>query len=175
MSAACHSWTRTRPGPPFPAGSWQKGRDNHQRIRQVPQGGRPRRFTYREGTRTWGDRSSPVLLPGSPTTAPDEFRRFDDIPEGATVYVSLAEKDGVWSASSVRRTPPAMGVFIRGVKRYSRIEYGIDRYYIPEEARQEISNDLLGNMRDARVHVKIDSTGHAVIEYLTIRDRVYRY
>ncbi|MCY2925908.1 MAG: GDYXXLXY domain-containing protein [Planctomycetota bacterium] len=123
--------------------------------------------------RPWADRSAP--LPGSPTTAPDEFRRFEDIPEGATVYVCLAEKGGVWSATAVRRTPPPSGLFIRGVMGYSAIEYGIERYYIPEGARIEISDGLGRNARDPRVHVKIDSAGYAVIDYLTIQDRVYRY
>lgn len=128
--------------------------------------------------RPWQDRV-PLPSPAEPATAsapaPDAFNGSDHIPEGAAVYVSLAEKDGVWSAREVRQTPPKDGLFIRGVSRYFGIEYGIERYYIPEAARDEIGNDLRDHMSDARVHVKIDAAGHAVLDYLTIQDRVYRY
>jgi uncharacterized membrane-anchored protein len=100
--------------------------------------------------------------------------------EPATVYVVLREgADGVWAAESVHDSwpdIPADRVVIKGLHRYwMPIEYGIERFYIPETAREAVEKDLRANREGARVEVKVDSFGRAALVRLLIGDRVYDY
>jgi uncharacterized membrane-anchored protein len=106
----------------------------------------------------------------------DEWKKW---PEGKAVWVLLkADPNGVWDAVSVHDKRPAVpsdGVVIRGKNCHWRIEYGIEAYFIPEEARDKVEQDLRRNFKEAKAEVKVDSSGNAAITKLIIQDRVYEY
>ncbi|MCX5655340.1 MAG: GDYXXLXY domain-containing protein [Planctomycetota bacterium] len=100
--------------------------------------------------------------------------------ESVTVYVVLREgADGVWAAESVHDAwpdVPADRVVVKGLYRYwMPMEFGIERFFIPETAREAVEKDLRANRDGARVEVKIDSFGRAALMRLRIGDRVYDY
>jgi uncharacterized membrane-anchored protein len=99
--------------------------------------------------------------------------------EAVTVYVVLREgADGVWEAESVQESwpdVPADRVVLKGRFRWRLIEYGIERFFIPETAREAVEKDLRANREGARVEVKVDSFGRAALVRLLIGDRVYDY
>jgi uncharacterized membrane-anchored protein len=97
-----------------------------------------------------------------------------------TVYVLLKEgADGIWiveSASTYRSdSPPAGSVWIKGKNGWRGVEFGIETYYIPEDARESIAEDLRGHPNEARAEVYVDSSGNAALHRLIIQDRVYQY
>ena len=100
-------------------------------------------------------------------------------PEGKSVWVILKEDpNGIWNAVSVhdrRPSVPADCVVIKGRTSYLRIEYGIESYFIPEDARDKVASDLRANIKGAKVEVKVDSAGNAAITKLIIEDRVYSF
>jgi len=87
--------------------------------------------------------------------------------------------DGFWNAVSVHQTRPESvpdgAVVIKGKLQHGRIIYGIETYFIPEDARDVVEKDLRENQNQARVEVKVDSFGHAALVKLLIEDRVYEY
>jgi uncharacterized membrane-anchored protein len=105
---------------------------------------------------------------------------WDEAKDGDTVYVVLKEDtDGIWNAESVHTEwpegIPPESVVIKGRKRYSRIIYGIESYYIPEGAREKLEADLQKHREDARIEVKVGSSGKAALMRLLVQDRVYDY
>jgi len=100
-------------------------------------------------------------------------------PEGRPVWVILkADPNGVWNAVSVhdkRPSVPSDSVVIKGKKGHRGIEYGIEAYFIPEESRDKVTQDLRRNSRETKAEVKVDSSGNAAITKLIIQDRVYEY
>ncbi len=100
-------------------------------------------------------------------------------PEGRPVWVILkADPNGVWNAVSVhdkRPSVPSDGVVIKGKKGHWRVEYGIEAYFIPEESRDKVAQDLRRNSKEAKAEIKVDSSGNAAITKLIIQDRVYEY
>jgi uncharacterized membrane-anchored protein len=111
----------------------------------------------------------------NPKVSPD----WKQLSEGTPVWVLLKpDPNGIWNAVSVddmRPTVPNDCVIIKGKTSRWRIEYGIESYFIPEDARDKIAQDLRKNTRDAKVEVKVDSAGNAAITKLIIQDRVYKY
>ncbi len=96
------------------------------------------------------------------------------------VYVVLKEgEDGVWSAGSMHDQWPeevAEGcIVIKGKRTYRGINYGIESYFIPEENRSVIENDLRKNRRQAKAQIKVDKFGNAALVRLIVDDRVYEY
>lgn len=108
-------------------------------------------------------------------------KSFPDVPEltkGETVYAVIEQlSDGSWQPVSLNTTVPRNlspnQVFIEGRVKWGRIYYGIEEFYIPEEKREEIEESLQKSMDQARVEVKVDSSGKAVLVRLRIDDRVY--
>jgi len=85
---------------------------------------------------------------------------------GETFYVELFETpDGVWVASQyLSEKPDSDRVFIKGtVGPRSRLEFGIDTFFIPEGTGQ-----IIERARDVKVMVAVDSSGSAVIEDLIV-------
>jgi uncharacterized membrane-anchored protein len=112
-------------------------------------------------------------IPGGEAILKDENK-------SATVYVVLREgTDGVWEAESVHNSWPDVSadrVVLKGRQiQWSFIEYGIERFFIPETAREAVEKDLRANREEARVEVKVDSFGRAALVRLRIGDRVYDY
>lgn len=114
-------------------------------------------------------------------------------PRGTTVYVILQAPDtettslppSPWRAIAVRHERPvdlgAKEVAIKGELNYSWVEYGLERYYFPEQQRdninQKISN-LQGNNTEERpfvVEVKVDEGGNAVPVSLWLGDENYQF
>ena len=108
------------------------------------------------------------------------YKLREDYGDNFTVYVVLKEgDDGIWNAQSVYKDMPknipADCVVIKGRTRGSRVEYGIESYFIPEKHRKEIEQDLRQNLRRAKVQIKVDKHGNAALIRLLIDDRVYEY
>ena len=99
--------------------------------------------------------------------------------KGKPVWVILKEDpNGIWNAVSVHDKKPAVEkdcVIIKGRISHWRIEYGIESYFIPEDARDKVTDDLRKHSREAKVEVKVDSAGNAAITKLVIQDRIYEY
>jgi uncharacterized membrane-anchored protein len=113
------------------------------------------------------DISRPADFPSAPKFEPDE------------VIYAIVERqdDGVWKAAAIERelpkNLPANRIAIRGRWNEWRINYGIEEFYIPEEKRNVIADDLSKNQAEARVDLKVDSQGNAALIRLRIQDRVY--
>jgi uncharacterized membrane-anchored protein len=104
---------------------------------------------------------------------------WKDWPEGKPVWVMLkVDSNGIWDAVSVHDKRPSVPndcVVIKGKASRWRIEYGIESYFIPEDARDKVTRDLRSNSKEAKAEVKVDSSGNAAITKLIIQDRVYEY
>ena len=113
------------------------------------------------------DISRPADFPNAPKFESDEV-----------IYAIVEQQaDGVWKPVSIDRTLPntlpANRIAIRGRWDDWRITYGIEEFYIPEEKRTVIADDLGKNQAEARVDVKVDAQGNAALLRLRIQDRVY--
>jgi uncharacterized membrane-anchored protein len=116
---------------------------------------------------------------GYEISTPRGLTGWDERSEGNPVWVILkADPNGIWKAVSVHNSKPSVPadcVVIKGRISHWRIEYGIEEYFIPEQAREKIAQDLRKNSRDAKVEVKVDAAGNAAITKLIIQDRIYSY
>lgn len=74
---------------------------------------------------------------------------------------------------------PANQIAIQGKYNGSRMEYGLETYYMPENEREKVNDEISEAQRKQRqsfvVEVKVDKTGHAVPVSLWVRDRNYRF
>ena len=84
---------------------------------------------------------------------------------GATVYVSLMEKDDVWEAVAYDTVRPSGDqVFIKGtVRRRGVMDFGIGTYFVPEGTGQVIER-----AQDLKVKVAIDGGGAALIKEVLV-------
>lgn len=89
-----------------------------------------------------------------------------------------------WQAVAVSpkrpKSLPRDRVTIQGEVKSGWIEYGLERYYMPEDQREEINRQIrqLANPRNERpfvVEVKVDPQGNAVPIRLWIGDRNYEF
>lgn len=105
---------------------------------------------------------------------------WQGLPKSKSIWVVLKEgNDGIWNAESAHSTRPESVpggcVVIKGKKGNGRIVYGIEAFFIPENARNTVERDLRANPNRARAEVKVDSFGNAALVRLLIEDRVYEY
>ncbi|NEP44775.1 MAG: GDYXXLXY domain-containing protein [Okeania sp. SIO2H7] len=133
-------------------------------------------------------------LPGWDELAGENSRGY--LPRGKSVYVVLEKPTGedkegkpfAWKPVAVRGTLPEdlpeNRIAIKGRSNGSRIEYGLESYFMPEDRRNEVNDDILGVQREAFreneqipfvVEVKVNSSGGAVPVSLWVRDRNYRF
>ncbi|MEG4489236.1 GDYXXLXY domain-containing protein [Microcoleus sp. D2_18a_B4] len=74
---------------------------------------------------------------------------------------------------------PANQIAIKGKYNGWQMEYGLETYYMPEDEREKVNQDISEAQRKQRqsflVEVKVDKTGHAVPVSLWVRDRNYRF
>ncbi|MDZ8185674.1 MAG: GDYXXLXY domain-containing protein [Nostoc sp. ChiSLP02] len=114
------------------------------------------------------------------------------LPEGTTIYVTLQEQvssnRGVpraWRPIRVSSERPislrANQVALRGVYEDGSVNYGLETYYISENQRQQIRNDLQaqrarrGQVPPIVVKAKVDPQGNALPISMWVRDRNYRF
>jgi uncharacterized membrane-anchored protein len=108
------------------------------------------------------------------------FANSDYSYDGERIYAILErQNDGVWRPVSLSKSRPTdlpeNRIAIRGRQAYSRIEYGIEEFFIPEDKRAEIEEGLRKNHAQARVEIKVDSKGDAALVRLLIGNHVYDY
>ncbi|MEG4404906.1 GDYXXLXY domain-containing protein [Microcoleus sp. MON2_D5] len=74
---------------------------------------------------------------------------------------------------------PANQIAIKGKYNGWQMEYGLETYYMPEDEREKVNQEISEAQRNQRqsflVEVKVDKTGHAVPVSLWVRDRNYRF
>jgi uncharacterized membrane-anchored protein len=74
---------------------------------------------------------------------------------------------------------PVNQIAIKGKYNGWRMEYGLETYYMPEDEREKVNQEISEAQRKQRqsflVEVKVDKTGHAVPVSLWVRDRNYRF
>ena len=85
---------------------------------------------------------------------------LSDSPPGATVYVSLMEKDDVWEAVAYNTgKPDGDQLFIKGiVRRRGVLDFGIGTYFVPEGTGRVIER-----AEDLKVKVAISGDGTPLI------------
>jgi uncharacterized membrane-anchored protein len=108
----------------------------------------------------------------------ESFPNAPALNDGDEVFAVVeAQPDGSWEPVRLEKIHPANltanQAFIRGRKSRWRIEYGIEQFFIPEERRGVIEEDLRKNPGRARVEVKVDAGGNAALVRLMIEDRIY--
>jgi uncharacterized membrane-anchored protein len=111
---------------------------------------------------------------------PSSFADSDGAHNGEPIYAILERRDdGVWRQVSLSKSRPTNlpenRIAIRGSYKYSRIEYGIEEFFIPEDKRDEIEQGLRKNREQARVEIKVDSEGNAALARLLIGNQAYEY
>lgn len=99
--------------------------------------------------------------------------------EGDSVYAILQKRsDGTWGPDylsiKLPRQLPDNQIALKGKYIY-RIDFGIERFYIPENKRDEIESVLRTHPEKAKAEVKVDSYGNTALMRLIIGDRVYDY
>ena len=74
---------------------------------------------------------------------------------------------------------PANQIAIKGKYNGFLMEYGLETYYMPENEREKVNQEIREAQTNQRqsflVEVKVDKTGHAVPVSLWVRDRNYRF
>ena len=74
---------------------------------------------------------------------------------------------------------PANQIAIKGKYNGFLMEYGLETYYMPEDERKKVNQEIREAQSSQRqsflVEVKVDKTGHAVPVSLWVRDRNYRF
>ncbi|NEO84240.1 MAG: GDYXXLXY domain-containing protein [Spirulina sp. SIO3F2] len=114
---------------------------------------------------------------------------------GLVIYVVLehppadSESEGeipqAWEPVRVSATMPkdlaANQITLRGIVNYSWVEYGLERYYMPEDQRDRINDEIqaiqqeFGDEPPFVVEVRVRPNGHAVPVSLWVGDRNYRF
>ncbi len=126
-------------------------------------------------------------LPGWDELANDQSY----IPFGTTVYVILEEpttpseskRPQPWKPIAVSGTLPENlpknQIALQGESNGWQIQYGLETYYMPEDQRIQINQNIADAQRNDResfvVEVKVNSQGKAIPIRLWVRDQNYRF
>jgi len=137
----------------------------------------------------WKDLPSDKIPCPPATVCPDQ--KNHKVKTGTSFYVILeSPKDATNSGSpkawkpvgvSLENPPnlPVNQIAINGKYNGWRMEYGLETYYMPENEREKVNNDIgeaqRGKQQSFVVEVKVDKTGHAVPVSLWVRERNYRF
>lgn len=122
---------------------------------------------------------------------PDSKKILED---GNSFYVILQEQKSIdekipkaWKpvglSAKLPDSLPNNQAALKGKYRYGFIKYGLEKYNIPEDQRNQINNNISQASRSATerdkqpivVEVKIDSQGKAVPISLWVKERNYRF
>ncbi|MGL5804503.1 MAG: GDYXXLXY domain-containing protein [Xenococcaceae cyanobacterium] len=123
-----------------------------------------------------------------------EFKGSIDILNGTRLYVILEKppistatlkQPQVWGAVAVSRDRPNNlpdnQIALEGIVKYNSIEYGLERYYLPENKISQINREIGQLQRDSQsqrrfvVEVKIDGQGNSVPVSLWLGENKYRF
>lgn len=98
---------------------------------------------------------------------------------------SLAQPPQPWKAVAISGDRPinlpSNRIALEGISQYGSIEYGLERYYLPENKVNELNQEIDRLQRDPAskrpfvVEVKVDSRGNSIPFSLWIGDRNYRF
>jgi uncharacterized membrane-anchored protein len=103
----------------------------------------------------------------------EAFPNHGELGYNGSVYAIVEQQaDGVWHPVALAATLPHQ-IALRGRATYGRIEYGIEEFYIPENQRAAIADDLRAHPDAARVEVKVDARGNVALVRLRIEGRAY--
>ncbi|AFZ24452.1 putative membrane-anchored protein [Cylindrospermum stagnale PCC 7417] len=132
-------------------------------------------------------------LPGWREWVRKNSQRNRQVAAGSTLYLILQEQQSfgrgiprAWRPVRVSSDRPYSlpnnQVALKGAYEDGAINYGLENYYIPDDQRQQINNDVMQaqRTRDGRlppivVKVKVDPQGKAVPVSMWVRDRNYRF
>lgn len=116
---------------------------------------------------------------------PDKLDGWSTLEERERIWVELlVPESGVATAVALHTSlPDSVGenrALIRGRLRgrahadWSRLVFGIERFYLPETTRTDVENALLEHLEQAVADVALDSNGHPAILRLRAGDQVFR-
>ncbi|YAF98425.1 MAG: GDYXXLXY domain-containing protein [Nodularia sp. CChRGM 3473] len=124
---------------------------------------------------------------------PANNQQYASLAPGTSLYVILEEQKSTgevpqaWKPMRVSGELPtslnANQIALKGfVNGYNSISYGLETYYIPEDQRNEINNDIStarpikpGQPQPIVVEVKVNPQGNAVPLSMWVRDRQYNF
>jgi uncharacterized membrane-anchored protein len=127
-------------------------------------------------------------LPGWNNWLRRNSRRGRQISQGSTLYLILQERQSFdrnelqsWQPIRVSSNRPVdlsnNQVALKGNYQDGLVNYGLENYFIPEEQRQQINEDISqvqenrnGRQQPILVRVKVDPQGNAIPTGLSIRD-----
>jgi uncharacterized membrane-anchored protein len=122
---------------------------------------------------------------------PSSDQQFD-LESGTNLYVILEEQKSTgevpqaWKPVRVSGELPSSlndnQIALKGISSYNSISYGLETYYIPEDQRNDINNDIStarplkpGQPQPIVVEVKVNPQGNAVPLTMWVRDRRYNF
>ena len=80
---------------------------------------------------------------------------------GGTVFVTLAERDGVWVAVGQASERPSDGPYLACDNHTWRLRCGIESYFLPQDRATEVERSVADG--DVVATIKIDDRGNAAI------------
>ncbi len=122
----------------------------------------------------------------------NEIAKGDDyLPAGTLIYITLEQpKDSPNSSRPLAWKPIKVSaeypqnlsnhqIALKGKSTGWSIEYGLERYYMPENQREQINTTITeAQMKDQQsfvVEIKVNSQGKAIPVSLWVRDRNYKF
>jgi uncharacterized membrane-anchored protein len=117
---------------------------------------------------------------------PGSNQQYYPVAEGANLYVVMQQDKNRWKplriATELPKSLPQNQIVIRGQYRYDTVNYGIEKYYMPEPEREKISKEILGGiqarvgqLKPMLIETKIDPQGQAVPVRMQVGDRIYNF
>jgi uncharacterized membrane-anchored protein len=101
------------------------------------------------------------------------------------VKPSTTERPAPWQPVAIGLQPPTDldddEVTLRGVLQNSQVTYGLERYYMPEDQRDRINDEIadltrqFGDNPPMGVEIRVRDNGNSVPVTLWVGDRAYRF
>lgn len=125
------------------------------------------------------------LVKQNPSGNPDPRAWGADLAQGTSFYIVLEQPKSsnsnvpqAWKPVRISDELPDIAdnqVALKGRYNYGAIEYGLETYYIPEEQREQINEDISQSWQNGQnqsnlVEVKVDARGRAVPISFWVRD-----
>jgi uncharacterized membrane-anchored protein len=109
---------------------------------------------------------------------PESFPGAGELRDGRTAWaVARVDSAGVARPvrlSAVRPERLAEGeILLRGRARGGRVRYGAEAFFLPENRRGEVEEDLREHVEEARAEVRVEAGGRVALVALRVADRRY--